>query len=122
MSQKQGVILNTPARKVFASQLHNDNIHTDSSSQVWVQGIVVLVSADGNDLFLDDGTGIIQANGVTKIVKDLFIQKGAYSTLYLPYIIKVPIIFSFCFMYANQAFSQTLKTGHPEGMFSHKIK
>ena len=47
-------------------------------SQVWVQGIVVLVSADGNDLFLDDGTGIIEANGISKIVKDLFIQKGCY--------------------------------------------
>lgn len=78
MSQKQQVILNTPARKVFASQLHNDSIHADSSNQVWLQGIVVLVSADGNDLFLDDGTGIIQANGVTRIVKDLFIQKGMY--------------------------------------------
>ena len=86
MSQKQQVILNTPARKVFASQLHNDSIHADSRNQVWLQGIVVLVSADGNDLFLDDGTGIIQANGVTRIVKDLFIQKGDYSTLYSQYI------------------------------------
>lgn len=49
-------------------------------SQVWVQGIVVLVADDGDDLsvFLDDGTGIIQANGITRIVKDLFIQKGGY--------------------------------------------
>ena len=47
-------------------------------SQVWVQGIVVLVSADGNDLFLDDGTGIIEANGISKIANDLFIQKGCY--------------------------------------------
>lgn len=86
MSQKQQVILNTPARKVFASQLHIDSIHADSSNQVWLQGIVVLVSADGNDLFLDDGTGIIQANGVTRIVKDLFIQKGDYCTLYLQHI------------------------------------
>lgn len=52
----------------------------------YMQGIVVLVSADGNDLFLDDGTGIIQANGVTRIVKDLFIQKGDYCTLYLQHI------------------------------------
>ena len=37
-----------------------------------------MVSADGNDLFLDDGTGIIEANGISKIVKDLFIQKGCY--------------------------------------------
>ena len=95
MSQKQGVILNTPARKVFASQLHNDSIHADSSDQVWVQGIVVLVSADGNDLFLDDGTGIIQANGVTKIVKDLFIQKGDYSTLYIRHIFNSSYYFQF---------------------------
>ena len=39
---------------------------------------MVLVSADGNDLFLDDGTGIIEANGVSKIAKDQFIQKGCY--------------------------------------------
>jgi len=39
---------------------------------------VVLVADDGDDLFLDDGTGIIQANGITRIVKDLFIQKGGY--------------------------------------------
>lgn len=39
---------------------------------------MVLVSADGNDLFLDDGTGIIEANGISKIAKDLFIQKGCY--------------------------------------------
>ena len=43
-----------------------------------MQGIVVLVSADGNDLFLDDGTGIIEANGISKIANDLFIQKGCY--------------------------------------------
>ena len=82
MSQKQGVILNTPARKVFVGQLLNDScILSVATNQVWVQGIVVLVSTDGNDLFLDDGTGIIQANGVTKIVKDLFIHKGIYSAL-----------------------------------------
>lgn len=40
---------------------------------------MVLVAEDGDDLFLDDGTGIIQANGITKIVKDLFIQKGGYN-------------------------------------------
>lgn len=88
MSQKQPLTLNTPARKLFACQLlqkqhdggiqwlrNNDNL---TCNQVWLQGIVVLVSADGNDLFLDDGTGIIQANGVTKIVKDLFIHKGTH--------------------------------------------
>ncbi|XP_078354693.1 recQ-mediated genome instability protein 2-like [Oculina patagonica] len=90
MSQKQPFSLDAPARKFFACQLphctssdadqwlyHNDRVKIHFS-QVWVQGIVVLVSADGNGLFLDDGTGIIEANGVTKVVKDLFIQKGMY--------------------------------------------
>ena len=93
MSQKQSSILDAPAKKFFACQLSQcaSNVkaaadqwmYSDSSrkicfSQVWVQGIVVLVAEDGDDLFLDDGTGIIQANGITRIVKDLFIQKGGY--------------------------------------------
>jgi len=90
MSQKQPVTLNSPARKFFASQLLsctlrqdgriiNQGLYSDAViNQVWVQGIVVLVSADGNDLLLDDGTAVIQAAGVTKIVKDLFIHKGMY--------------------------------------------
>ena len=93
MSQKQSSILDAPAKKFFACQLSQctSNVkaaadqwmYIDSSrkicfSQVWVQGIVVLVADDGDDLFLDDGTGIIQANGITRIVKDLFIQKGGY--------------------------------------------
>jgi len=90
MSQKQPVTLNSPARKFFASQLLscalqqdgriiNQGLYSDAViNQVWVQGIVVLVSADGNDLLLDDGTAVIQATGVTKIVKDLFIHKGMY--------------------------------------------
>lgn len=93
MSQKQSSILNAPAKKFFACQLSQctSNVkaaadqwmYSDSSrkicfSQVWVQGVVVLVADDGDDLFLDDGTGIVQANGITRIVKDLFIQKGGY--------------------------------------------
>ena len=90
MSQKQPVMLNSPARKFFASQLLsctlrqdgriiNQGLYSDAViNQVWVQGIVVLVSADGNDLLLDDGTAVIQATGVTKIVKDLFIHKGIH--------------------------------------------
>ena len=58
--------------------MYSDSNRKIFFSQVWVQGIVVLVSEDGDDLFLDDGTGIIEANGITKIVKDLFIQKGDY--------------------------------------------
>ena len=92
MSRKQSFELDAPARKFFACQLlqcrssvkaitnqwlyHNGDLKIHFS-QVWVQGTVVLVSADGNGLFLDDGTGIIEANGITKIVKDLFIQKGS---------------------------------------------
>ena len=92
MSQKQPFSLNTPARKFFACQLlhcaSSDEeiadqwLYSDGNlkipfSQVWVQGIVVLVSADGDGLFIDDGTGIIEANGVTKpVMKDLFVQKG----------------------------------------------
>ena len=91
MSQKQAFSLNSPAKKFFASQL----LHCSSSdnenagqwlynnrnlkiffSQVWVQGIVVLVSADGNGFFLDDGTGIVEINGVVKLVKDFFLHKG----------------------------------------------
>ena len=93
MSQKQSFSLDAPAKKFFACQLLHCSssvkaatdlwMYSDSNrkiffSQVWVQGIVVLVSEDGDDLFLDDGTGIIEANGITKIVKDLFIQKGDY--------------------------------------------
>jgi len=93
MSQKQSFSLDAPAKKFFACQLlrctSNVKAATDGwmysdgngkvcFSQVWVQGIVVLVSADGDGLFLDDGTGIIEANGICKIVKNLFIQKGSY--------------------------------------------
>ena len=93
MSQKQSFSLDAPAKKFFACQLLHCTLalktatdqwmHCDRNrkiwfSQVWVQGIVVLVSEDGNDLFLDDGTGIIEANGISKIGKDLFIQKGCY--------------------------------------------
>ena len=93
MSQKQSFSLDAPAKKFFACQLlhctsnvkaaadqwmYSDGNHKICFSQVWVQGIVVLVSADGNDLFLDDGTGIIEANGKSKIAKDQFIQKGYY--------------------------------------------
>ena len=91
MSQKQSFSLDAPAKKFFASQLLHCTANVEAAtdqwmyshgnrkvcfSQVWVQGIVVLVSAGGDDLFLDDGTGLIEANGITKIVKDLFIQKG----------------------------------------------
>lgn len=100
MSRKQSFSLNTPAKKFFACQLLQCSssvqtatdqwMYSDSNlkicfSQVWVQGLVVLVSADGNDLFLDDGTGIIEANGITKIVKDLFIQKGSHRFYMLNY-------------------------------------
>lgn len=92
MSQKQSFSLDAPAKKFFACQLpqYTSNVkgatdqwmYSDGNcevcfSQLWVQGIVVLVSADGDDLFLDDGTGIIEANGISKIMKDLFIQKGS---------------------------------------------
>lgn len=90
MSQKKPLILDTAARKFFASQLlscsvrqgrgiiHQELYNSEPINQVWVQGTVVLLSANGNDLLLDDGTGIIQATGVTEIVKDLFIHKGMY--------------------------------------------
>lgn len=97
MSQKQSFsLIDTPARKFFGCQLphcssineaaaeqwlyHSDNVIIHFS-QVWVQGTVVMVSADGNGLFLDDGTGIIEANGVTKLLKDLFIRKGSHNFL-----------------------------------------
>ncbi|XP_068727808.1 recQ-mediated genome instability protein 2-like [Montipora capricornis] len=73
MSQKQPLILNTPAKKFFMSQLLGS-----SSQQVWLQGIVVDISADSNDVLLDDGTGVIQATGVTQIIKDLYLHKGMY--------------------------------------------
>ena len=93
MSQKQQFKLDTPAKKFFACQLmcHSTRrcgttaqgmMYDDNNglminiSQVWVQGIIVHVSRDGGDLLLDDGTGLIQGTGVTKIVKDLFICKG----------------------------------------------
>lgn len=88
MSQKKPLVLDTAARKFFASQLlscsvrqgrgiiHQELYNSEPINQVWVQGTVVLLSANGNDLLLDDGTGIIQATGVTEIVKDLFIHKG----------------------------------------------
>ena len=91
MSQKQSFILDAPAKKFFSCQLlhcisnvkaatdqwmYSDGNRKVCFTQVWVQGIVVLVSADGDGLFLDDGTGIIEANGISKIVKDLFIRKG----------------------------------------------
>ena len=46
--------------------------------QVWVQGIVVLVGADGNDFLLDDGTGITEVTGVTKLMRDFSLHKGRY--------------------------------------------
>ena len=76
MSQKQPLILNTPAKKFFMSQLLGG-----SSQQVWLQGIVVDISADSNDVLLDDGTGVIQATGVTQITKDLYLHKGIYTFL-----------------------------------------
>ena len=88
MSQKQPLTLNSPARKFFVSQLLGSSLRQDGGiihkelynneviNQVWLQGIVVLVSAEGNSLLLDDGTGIIQASGITKVMKDLFIHKG----------------------------------------------
>ncbi|XP_074610763.1 recQ-mediated genome instability protein 2-like isoform X1 [Acropora palmata] len=90
MSQKQLPLLNTPARKFFIRQLlgcslqHNGGIihpnlyGKEIITQVWVQGVVVLVSPDRNDLVLDDGTGVIYVTGFTKIVKDLYLHKGMY--------------------------------------------
>ena len=48
-------------------------------SQVWLQGIVVMVSVDGDDVLLDDGTAVVHATGVTKIVKDARISKGKWN-------------------------------------------
>ena len=97
MSQTQLLLLNTPARKFFISQLlncslqhdggiiHPDSYGKDVTTQVWLQGVVVLVSPDQNDLLLDDGTGVIHATGVTKIVKDLYLHKGMSKLLCLNY-------------------------------------
>ena len=93
MSQRPQSKLSTPARKFFACQLlccSPDDKATSSSSQVdkwiyctspsgshiefsqvWLQGIVVLVSLDGNNILLDDGTAIVHATGITKIVKEI---------------------------------------------------
>ena len=89
MSNKQHFKLDTPAKKFFACQLAENSpwfnqALRDSSNKsvvvrhhhVWCQGRVVLVSADGNNLLLDDGTGILLATGATKIVNDLSICKG----------------------------------------------
>jgi hypothetical protein len=89
--------LNAPAKKFFAAQIrsciqankeasvpfngdewtYKCNVRSPISfSQIWVQGIVVLVSADGNDMLLDDGTGIIYVTGITKLLKNVLIAKG----------------------------------------------
>ena len=95
MSQKQLPILRTPARKFFIRQLlccslqHNGGIlhpnlyGKEITTQVWVQGVVVLVSPDRNDLVLDDGTGVIHVTGVTKIAKDLYLHTGKLKCLIL---------------------------------------
>lgn len=93
MSQRQTFSLDSPARKFFACQLQHCSLSYDGNegqwlyengglkfcfNQIWVQGIVVLVRADGNDFLLDDGTGIIEVTGVTKLVKDFNLHKGMY--------------------------------------------
>lgn len=95
MSQKQLTLLNTPARKFFIRQLlscslqHNGGIihpnlyGKEITTQVWIQGVVVLVSSDRNDLVLDDGTGVIHVTGFTKILKDLYLHKGKLKCLIL---------------------------------------
>ena len=100
MSQKTNSskgILNTPAKKFFVGQIAcctpinketSGPYNADewlyqslqgsaiSFTQAWVQGFVVLVSADGNDVLIDDGTGIIHVTGVIKLVKNVNIFKG----------------------------------------------
>ncbi|KXJ12817.1 uncharacterized protein LOC110241537 [Exaiptasia diaphana] len=86
-------ILNLPARKFFVVQLTNCfQVDKDEEewiyqgtldlplrfNQVWIQGFVVLVSADGNDVLVDDGTGVAHATGVVKLVKNFTIIKGMY--------------------------------------------
>ena len=93
MSQKQTFHLDSPARKFFACQLQHCSLSHNRTEgqwlykngnvkfcfdQVWVQGIVVLVGADGNDFLLDDGTGITEVTGVTKLVRDFSLHKGRY--------------------------------------------
>ncbi|XP_031558815.1 recQ-mediated genome instability protein 2-like [Actinia tenebrosa] len=90
--------LNSPAKKFFAAQIpscvqtnkDSSSNNTDewtyksnrrssiSFSQIWVQGIVVLVSTDGNDMLIDDGTGIVYVTGLIKLVKNILISKGMY--------------------------------------------
>lgn len=99
MSQKSSSShswLNLPAKKFFAAQIpscfqtnkdsasnnidewtYKSNRRTSISfSQIWIQGIVVLVSSDGNDMLIDDGTGIVHVTGLIKIVKNALITKG----------------------------------------------
>lgn len=91
-------ILNTPARRFFAAQLkYCSQVENDETgnlkdewiyrgnkgssmtfSQVWIQGFVVLVSTDGNDILVDDGTGIVHVTGVNKLVKNVKINKGEH--------------------------------------------
>ena len=93
MSQKQTFHLDSPARKFFACQLQHCSLSHNGTegqwlyknenvkfcfNQVWVQGIVVLVGADGNDFLLDDGTSITEVTGVTKLVRDFSLHKGRY--------------------------------------------
>lgn len=99
MSQKPSSsqsLLSLPAKKFFAAQIpscsqnnkdsassnieewmYKSNRRTSISfSQIWIQGIVVLVSSDGNDMLVDDGTGIVHVTGLIKLVKNLLITKG----------------------------------------------
>lgn len=95
MSEKTS-LLDIPSRRFFATQIVNciqqENessgqkvdkwIYCDKSgssvsfNQVWIQGFIVLVSADGNDILVDDGTGIVHVTGLNKLLKNVSVTKG----------------------------------------------
>ena len=43
---------------------------------VWVQGTVVDIAKNGNQVTLDDGTGLLVAENVASVIKDPWLQLG----------------------------------------------
>lgn len=71
--------LREPATKVFACQIpHLPKREGPRGFHVWIQGIVVRVNTENpyHGLVVDDGTGLVIANGLDVVAKSAWFKKG----------------------------------------------